>query len=180
MKKLYLIDGFGGSPEINWLADIEKHFVNYFDIKIVEYTDATVADVKQWDSDLDNGINTPENAYFICHSLGCITLLRYLLRHNINIAGAVLVSGFAEKIADFPPFDSYFHDIELNKVKSLLGSSYMIASRTDEIVSWETTSRLAEELEIPLVLLPNGGHFTSSEGIIEMPSVKSIVSVNWL
>ncbi|WP_411217919.1 alpha/beta hydrolase [Terribacillus saccharophilus] len=57
-----------------------------------------IADVGQWDADLDRNIKKPQNAYFICHSLGCITFLRYLLRHDVQIIGAIFVSGFAEKL----------------------------------------------------------------------------------
>jgi len=51
MNKLYLIDGYGGSPKINWLSDIKKEFKNSFHIQIVDYTDATIANVTQWDLD---------------------------------------------------------------------------------------------------------------------------------
>lgn len=72
MNKLYLIDGYGGSPEINWLSNIEQKFKDDFDIHIIPYTDPTEADVTQWDLDLEKGITAPEDAYFICHSLGCV------------------------------------------------------------------------------------------------------------
>ncbi|MFP7394056.1 alpha/beta hydrolase [Niallia circulans] len=180
MNKLYLMDGYGGSPEINWLSDINKDFNNSFNIQIVEYTDATIANVKQWDLDLDKAIKEPNNAYFICHSLGCVTFLRYLSRYNIQIKGAVFVSGFAESIEAFPQFDPYMQEINLDKIKHLLGDSFLISSRTDTIIDWRISNTLADKLEIPFILLPSGGHFTSGEGIIEMPPVKDIIKGRWL
>ncbi|MEK4441414.1 MULTISPECIES: RBBP9/YdeN family alpha/beta hydrolase [Niallia] len=180
MNKLYLIDGYGGSPKINWLSDIKKEFKNSFHIQIVDYTDATIANVTQWDLDLDRAIKEPNNVYFICHSLGCITFLRYLLRHNVQIKGAIFVSGFAEPIAAFPQFDPYMQELNLDKIKHLLEASFFISSRTDKIIDWQISNSLANKLEIPFILLPSGGHFTSGEGIIEMPSVKHIIKAKWL
>lgn len=180
MKKLYLIDGFGGSPEVNWLVDIENNYKDKFEIKMVHYSDSTVADVDQWERDLIRDITHPNDAYFICHSLGCVTFLRYLLHHPTQIGGAIFVSGFAEEIKDFPQFDHYMQGIEWDKIKNLLGTAFMMASRTDKIIHWQSTNRLSEKLEIPLILLPQGGHFTSGEGIIEMPSIKSLINAFWV
>lgn len=66
---------------------------------------APIANVTQWDLDLDRAIKEPKDAYFICHSLGFITFLRYLSRNNVLIKGAIFVSGFAEPITAFPQFD---------------------------------------------------------------------------
>ncbi|MFP7493431.1 hypothetical protein SFC66_06550 [Terribacillus saccharophilus] len=41
MNELFLIDGFGGSPTINWQADIERYYQKEFDIHTVEYSNAT-------------------------------------------------------------------------------------------------------------------------------------------
>ncbi|MEK4747284.1 alpha/beta hydrolase [Niallia sp. FSL W8-0177] len=90
MNKLYLIDGYGGSPKINWLSDIKKEFKNSFHIQIVDYTDATIANVTQWDLDLDRAIKEPNNVYFICHSLGCITFLRYFYVIMYKLKGLFL------------------------------------------------------------------------------------------
>jgi len=179
MNTLYLVDGFGGSPEINWLSNLEKCYKDSFDTKKVKYTNSNVADVKVWDEDLDRNIYNPQNAYFICHSLGCITLLRYILRNNIRIKGAIFVSGFAESIVDYPQFDDYMKNIDLEKIKHLVGISFVISARTDRIIDWQITNNLSHEMEIPFILLPDGGHFTSTEGVIEMPSVKSVVNTFW-
>ena len=180
MDKLYLIDGFGGSPDINWLADIKQNFKDFLEIQVVEYTTVSVADVKQWDSDLDRAVSNAQDAYFVCHSLGCVTFLRFLLRHHIQIKGAVFVSGFAQAIKDFPQFDNYMDNLDLNKITHLLGKSFIISFRIDQIIDWQITNVLAEKLGIPFILLPDGGHFTSGEGVIEMNCVKDIIRSQWL
>ncbi|PAE14018.1 hypothetical protein CHI02_01850 [Niallia circulans] len=141
---------------------------------------APIANVTQWDLDLDRAIKEPKDAYFICHSLGFITFLRYLSRNNVLIKGAIFVSGFAEPITAFPQFDPYMHELNLDRIKHFLGASFLISSRTDSIIDWQISNSLANKLEIPFILLPFGGHFTSGEGIIEMPSVKHIIKAKWL
>lgn len=180
LDKLYIIDGYGGSPKLNWQADIKQSYRGEFDIHIVNYTDASSADVEQWDKDLDRAVLQPIGAYFICHSLGCITFLRYLLRHEVQIKGVIFVSGFARKLVEFPQFDDYMANINVAKVKHLLGKSFLLASRTDRIVDWQISNELAAELDIPFILLPDGGHFTAGEGIVTMPAVKDMVKTYWL
>lgn len=180
MDKLYLIDGYGGSPEINWLSNIEQKFKDDFDIHIIPYTNPTEADVTQWDLDLEKGITAPEDAYFICHSLGCVTFLRYLQRHHVKVEGAILVSGFVEDIEKFPQFQPYFKDLEKGYWKELIGDAYVISSKTDQVIHWNLTYALSNILECPFILLPIGGHFTSGEGIVNMPVVEKLVKTNWL
>lgn len=142
---------------------------------MVNYTDGTVADAEQWDRDLDRAITEPQDAYFICHSLGCVTFLRYLLRHNIQIDGVVFVSGFVEKIAEFPQFDDYMQGIEIDKIKSLLGTSFIIASRKDKIINWQITNELSDKLEITLILLPKGGHFTQGKELLRCQRLRVLL-----
>ncbi|MFP3918353.1 alpha/beta hydrolase [Lysinibacillus telephonicus] len=180
MNRLYLIDGYGGSPEINWLSNIEQKYKNRFDIQIIPYTNPTEANVVQWDLDLERGIEAPKDAYFICHSLGCITFLRYLQRHGIKIKGAILVSGFKNEIEAFPQFNPYFKGLKEVSWKDLIGDAYVISSKTDQIINWKFTYELADVLESPFILLPHGGHFSSGEGIVEMPVIEKLINSNWL
>lgn len=94
MSKVYFIDGYGGSPPINWLDTEANKLKDCFEVEKVFINDPTTANVDDWDKDLEERIVNAEKSYFICHSLGCISLLRFLLRNEVIPKGCLFVSPF--------------------------------------------------------------------------------------
>lgn len=177
--KCYFIDGYGGSPAINWLDTEANELKQYFEVQQVPITNPELADVKQWDKDLEEAITDIENSYFICHSLGCITLLRYLLRHQAVPKGCILVSPFQQTVKGFPEFGDYFDGVEIDILSKKLKNSLVISAENDAIIPWQYSQTVARKLHVPFLLLPEGNHFRASDGIVEFTEVSNFALQHW-
>jgi hypothetical protein len=180
MRAIYFIDGFGGSPKINWLDAEASKLQSSFSVKKVDIAQPTTANVNQWDEDLKSGITDAENSYFVCHSLGCISFLRYLLHEEVIPKGCILVSPFQQSVEQFPEFEEYFNDVELSTLSKLLTKSLVISAENDPIIPWKYSHRVASELRIPFLLLPEGKHFRSMDGMVEFQKITDFALENWL
>lgn len=74
MEKLFLIDGYGGSPKVNWLDWVGQNLENKFQINKIFIDKPDVAEVQKFDNALVSQIDEVESSYFISHSLGMCDL----------------------------------------------------------------------------------------------------------
>lgn len=175
MRQIFVLHGYSASIDDHWFLDL-KHQIEdeHTTVTLIPFPDSEHPDVDAWQKVLDQHIPTvDENTYFVAHSLGVITLLHFLQRHDYQkIGGMILVSGFSGPISDFSPLDayitkskvdtSYFHDIKKKLV-------YL--SNNDDLVPPKLTIQLAKEIDAPYITVPNGGHFLGREGYTTFPQV---------
>lgn len=140
--------------------------------------------IESWVTYLANLVGeTDEHTYFIGHSIGCQTILRYLeTLDNKRVGGAVFVAGWfvlsdleteAEKIIGKPWIESL---IDCEKVKATTNNFVAIFSEDDQVVPLEENSKLfKEKLNAKIIIESNKGHFSGSDGVIELPSVLEAV-----
>ena len=109
--------------------------------------------------------------YLVGHSLGCITILRYLETLNTKIGGAVLVSGFADPI-HFTELNNFFTtDLNDEKIKENVKHITLINSDNDEHVPLWQGQKMAERFNAKLIILNNAGHINEKSGLKELPVV---------
>src|SRR3989338_3630464 len=84
--KVYIIHRWDGSPSLDWYPwlkeELEKKSFEVFVPKMPEPNHPKIAK------------NPDEDTYFVGHSIGCQTILRYLEKINKKVGGAVLVAGW--------------------------------------------------------------------------------------
>lgn len=175
MRQIFVLHGYSASINDHWFQDL-KHQIEdeHTSVTLIPFPDSENPDVEAWQKVLDQQIpKVDENTYFVAHSLGVITLLHFLQRHDYQkIGGMILVSGFSGPISDFSPLDayitkskvdtSYFHDIKKKLV-------YL--SDNDDLVPPKLTIELAKAIDAPYITVPNGGHFLGREGYTSFPQV---------
>ena len=79
-KRAFLIHGWEGRPENEWRPwlknELEKRGLQVF---VPAMPDTANPMMDKWVPHLTQTVGTPdENTYFVGHSVGCITILRYL------------------------------------------------------------------------------------------------------
>jgi len=94
--RVYIIHGYTASSRANWFPWL-KNQLEFNGIE-THIPDMPFSDYPQLDLWLkcmrEKAAVIDENTIFIGHSLGCITVLRFLSEKNVKIKGAILVSGF--------------------------------------------------------------------------------------
>ncbi|MBJ9717018.1 RBBP9/YdeN family alpha/beta hydrolase [Acinetobacter pittii] len=175
MHQIFVLHGYSASIDDHWFLDL-KHQIEdeHTTVTLIPFPDSENPDVDAWQKVLDQQIpKVDENTYFVAHSLGVITLLHFLQRHDYqNIGGMILVSGFSGLISDSSVLNSYImkSKVDTNYFKGIK-KKLVYLSDNDDLVPPKLTIELAKEIDAPYITVPNGGHFLGREGYTKFPQV---------
>ena len=136
--------------------------------------------IEAWVTHLSQIIgDVDENTYFVGHSIGCQTILRYLegLPVDKKVGGAAFVAGWftlmnletnEEKEIAKPWLET---PIDLDKVKQHTKKFFAIFSDNDEVVPQENKKLFEERLGAKTAVEHGKGHFSGSDGVKELPVI---------
>ncbi|MCG5265405.1 alpha/beta hydrolase [Acinetobacter pittii] len=175
MRQIFVLHGYSASIDDHWFLDLKHQIENEnIAVTLIPFPDSENPDVDAWQKVLDQQIpKVDENTYFVAHSLGVITLLYFLQRHDYqNIGGMILVSGFSGLISDSSVLNSYItkSKVDTNYFKDIK-KKLVYLSDNDDLVPPKLTIELAKEIDAPYITVPNGGHFLGREGYTSFPQV---------
>lgn len=173
---VYIIHGYMASPQSHWFPWLqEKLMPQGATVTILPMPDSSQPKASAWLSFLKEQVKSPsENTFFVAHSLGCITLLRYLqsLDTDSRIGGFVLVSGFSDALVNLPQLDEFTSGpLDYPRLIAMAPSRSVIVSLNDVIVPHQQTEHLSSLLQARLRTISNGGHFLASEGFTQLQEV---------
>ena len=179
MKKAFLIHGWEGHPEKDWWpylkANLETHG---FQVFVPAMPDTDQPEINAWLKHLIKIVGSPDkNCFFVGHSLGCITILRYLetLKKGQEIGGLVMVAGFTSDLG-YEELTSFFKKpINWDKIKSHCNKFVAIRSDDDPYVSLHYGDFFKENLGAELIMEYGKKHFSEDEGITELPIALDVI-----
>ncbi len=175
MKKLIMIHGWGGSGKGGWFdwlrEEVEKRGWN---VESPDMPNTTSPKISEWVEHLKKvaeGVRVEEDTFFIGHSIGCQTILRYLekLPEKTKIGGVILVAPWmhldentikedGEEVVEIakPWMET---PINFKKIKQHTDSFFAIFSDNDPYVPLSDADLFKEELSARTVVLENQEHF---------------------
>ena len=120
-----------------------------------------------------------QDTYFVGHSIGCQTILRYAEKHPTELmGGAVFVAGWFNLVGldaeEDPEIAKPWIETPLDfmVVRKVLGTSIAILSDNDPYVELEPNKSIFEGKLGTKVVIENGkGHLSAEDGITELPSI---------
>jgi len=140
----------------------------------------------KWAPYLAKIVKTPdENTYFVGHSLGCITILRYLeaLKEDQKVGGAVLVAGFAHDL-EYDGYkgelSSFFRTlVDWERIKKHCHKFVAIHSDDDPWVQVKHNKIFKEKLKAVSKIMHQMKHFSGDDGINELPiALESVLKIS--
>lgn len=179
MKRVFIIHGWGYEPSDNWYPWLKDQLIKVgFEVAVPEMPSADEPEIGAWVKKLSEVVGAPDgDTYFIGHSIGCQTIMRYLQTTGVKVGGAVFVAGWfnlenledteVEKVAR-PWIET---QIDFEKIKSVLPKSCLLISDNDPYGAFETNKSGFEKLGSKIVVLKNAGHITKEDGFTELPQV---------
>ena len=185
MKKIYLIHGWGGSDSnegwFGWLKEEGKK--RGYEVIGFNMPNTNEPIIDEWVGFLQKNIkNVDEETYFVGHSIGCQTIMRFLetLPENKKIGGVVFVAGwFNLKEEIYSEGDDELESraiakpwietpIDFKKLKSHTNNFLAIFSTDDPFVPLTDEKLFKKNLGAKTVIKENKGHFDVSEKIEEI------------
>lgn len=179
MKRVYLIHGWHGNSEnalFNWLSkELSK---KGFEVKIFDMPNSTHPKIEDWVGFLEEKIPSDEideETYFIGHSIGCQTIIRFLekLHKHKKVGGCVFIAGWFKLINLEPEELQIAHPwedqpIDFGRVLDHCNNFLAIFSNDDTHVHLDEAEKFKNKLGAKVVIKKNMGHFDNIEKIPEI------------
>jgi hypothetical protein len=189
-KRVFIIYGWDGFPEECWFPWLKKELEKKgFEVSIPDMPNPEIPVIEDWVSAVEEAVgNADENTFFVGHSTGCQTIIRYLegLPDKTKIGGVVFVAGWfkltnledAEVEAIAEPWLT--RHIDFSKVKMKIKNSVAILSDNDTYNYVKENSNIFKnKLGAKIVMEHNKGHIGNESGIKELPSaLKEILRIS--
>lgn len=178
-KRVFLIHGWEGYPEEGWRPWLRKELEGRgYEVIVPAMPDTATPTLEKWLPYLKEVVGEPdEQCFFVGHSLGCITILRYLerLQDGQKVGGVILIAGFSHNL-EYEGYNneliSFFKSpVDWEKVKSHCNKFVAIHSSDDKWVLMEHVDIFAEKLGAEAIKMKGMGHFSGNDGITELPIV---------
>lgn len=179
MKRVVLIHGWGGYPQEGWRPWLKDELEQRgWQTINPEMPDTQTPTQEKWLAKLSEVIGEPDDeTYLVGHSLGGITILRYLesLPEDRKIGGAILVAGFPNNLT----FDEYKGElnsffttpVDWTAVNAHCEQFFMLHSKDDSWVNESNYHELKAKLNASGELQNGFKHYSGDDGITELPIV---------
>ena len=180
MKRVFIIHGWGGYPEegwFPWLKDTLKK--RKFSVEVPAMPDRDFPKIETWVPFLNKLVKKPDpDTYFIGHSIGCQTILRYLEKSSpgIKTGGCVFVAGWfslnnqteEEEIIAKPWLNT---NLDFGRIRKTTKKIVAIFSDNDPYVPLTDSKLFEKNLGAKIVIEHNKGHFSGSDNIKKLPII---------
>ena len=177
-KRVFIIHGWGGKPDEHWLPWLRQQLTKQgFEVHTPAMPNTNEPVINEWVGYLAQEVGElDEQTYFVGHSVGCQTIIRYLeTERGKKAGGCVFVAGWFKlknleegegPIAE--PWEK--NDIDYTKVRSVTSNVVVLNSSNDDFGAVEENKKLFEErLGAKVQILEDRGHFTAADGITQLP-----------
>lgn len=102
MKHAFIIHGWDGKPENSWYPWLKQELeAKGYSVQVPQMPNPETPKIEEWVPHLRQIVGSVDsNTHFVCHSMGCQTLLRYLesVSDDVKIGGVLLVAPFTNLV----------------------------------------------------------------------------------
>lgn len=172
MTKAYLIHGTSTRDD-DWFPWLEQEAQNEgITIDRLWLPNPFNPNQREWNNAVDQQINATDGLTLVAHSLGCITALRFIERHDLKNANLVLVGAFDQGLPAYPELDPFMKPaLNYSHITSKINQATVIAAKDDPIAPYQNSVQVANKINAKLIVQPTGGHFLTSDGFTKFPLV---------
>jgi len=162
--------GWGGSPKETRFLRLKKELESRdYKVEVPEMPDTEHPKIDAWVSKLREIVGeVDEKTYFVDHSIGCQTIMRYLesLPENVKVGGVIFVAGWVNLILKEIEKEGVMEiakpwlETPLNWAKITKHTKNFIAifSDDDQYVPLSDTKIFKEKLGAEIIVLKGKGH----------------------
>jgi predicted alpha/beta hydrolase family esterase len=185
MQRVFLIHGWGGSPNNDWMPWAKKALEEKgFKVYVPEMPDTMHPKIGAWVGKLAEEVGEVHaDDVLIGHSIGCLTVLRFLetLIDDEKVRKLILVAPWQYLTLDEEEDPAVAEPwiktpIDYGKIKSKVDTITTVFSDNDPWVPYQKNLEFFKEKLDPEIVTKHGmGHFNEGEGITELPFLLELV-----
>ena len=179
MKRVFIVHRWSGNPEADWYPWLKGELQKAgFEVHVPKMPDTDKPVIEAWVGALAAEVGAVDaETYFVGHSIGCQTIMRFLERQNARAGGAVLVAGWVnlanledaetKEIAE-PWIET---SINFGKVQGVCKIAVFLSDADPYDCYDENKDTFERNLGANVITVRGAGHFTEADGWSEAPSV---------
>lgn len=173
-KRVFLVHGWGSNPNNVWYPWLKQSLEEKgFEVSVPEMPNTDYPVIDEWVSYLAKEVGTPdEETYFIGHSIGCQTIMRYLQGIDQKVGGALFVAGWLDvtnlEDEEVEKYAKPWTDTPINfeKVKNNINELTVLISDNDPYGRVEENKKTFEEKLSPKIILEhNKDHYSDVDSL---------------
>ena len=182
MKKIYIVHCWDGTKDDGWYPWIDKKLSSK-DIKVYRFNMPNTENpkIEEWVSYLDKKVSSlDKNTYFIGHSIGCQTIMRYLQTKDITPIGGILFIApwldlLEEAISDEDSYNTarpwLTKKIDFKKITKFTNDITCIFSDDDYFVSINQKDEFKKLLNANVVIVNGKGHISKDDNVFDLKEI---------
>lgn len=182
-KRVFVVHRWDGSPQKDWMPWIKNELEKKgFEVHVPTMPDSENPEFDPWLRELTKAVGEPDkDCYFVGHSLGCVTILRFLetIVEKKEVGGIVLVAGFSDNLG-YDEINSFFEKpIEWDIIRSHCKRFVAIHSDDDPEVPIKHNQIFVEKLGAESIIEHGKKHFSQDDGTTELPvALESVLKLS--
>ena len=182
MKKVYIVHCWEGTSNDGWYPWIaEKLSTNNVEVIKFDMPNTENPKIDECIETLNSKVDKlNDETYFIGHSIGCQTIMRYLETKEITKIGGILFVApwldlLPEAVADEESYNTaqpwINTPIDFKKIKQFTKNINCIFSDNDYFVSLEQEKEFQSKLNAKTVIVKNKGHISQDDDVYELEEI---------
>lgn len=169
MKKAYLIHGTSTRNDdwFPWLEEAVKPTIELDRLWLPNPYDPVP---QEWADAIDQQVPVEDGLILVAHSLGCISAIRFIERHQVKDARLLLVGAFDQPLPAYSSLDPFVTPaVAYQQVTPKISKATVITAKDDPIAPYKRSVSVAHQLGAKLIVQETGGHFLDADGFKEFP-----------
>lgn len=181
-KRVFIVHRWYGSPDADWYPWLKKELENKgFQVSVPAMPNPDAPEIQSWVETVRKAVGQPDaDTFFIGHSVGCQTIIRYLesLPINAKVGGAVFVAGWLTLTSQATPSKKEEDiarqwvetPIDVKRVQQHVAKSIAIFSDNDPYVPLDENTKVFKLFGASVIVEHDKGHYDEDAKTFELPS----------
>ena len=182
MNKIYMVHCWDGCKEDGWYPWLDSKLSNNQNIVYrFNMPNTSTPKIDEWVNFLDKQVDClDDKTYFVGHSIGCQTIMRYLQTKDVCTIGGILFVAPWLELLDYAIEDEESYTIakpwlnefiDFNKIKKFTDNIHCIFSDNDYFVSIEQKELFEKLLNAKTIVVKDKGHISQDDNVFKLEEI---------